>query len=119
MKALWTTGTIAALALFFVSAFRDSWQGVAAVAIGLVGTAVFLTGTWFVVRLTGDAARAGLASPRQAVVTALFLLLKLPLIYAGWVLAGRLGPFGPTWFLLGLALVYCLTVWRAVLAVRT
>ena len=94
------------------------WQGPVAALVGVVGTVVFLWGTWVVVQFT--TAGASDEKPRLAktVVMSLALLLKLPLIYAGWLLSHRLGPFGPTWFLGGLGLVYSALVFRAVLAVR-
>jgi hypothetical protein len=94
------------------------WHGLAACGLGVVGTGVFLFGTWIVVQLAGESAKAGAPTRPQVVITVLALLLKLPLVYVGWVVSMGLGPFGPTWFLLGLALVYCLLIWRAVLAVR-
>jgi hypothetical protein len=94
------------------------WHGAVAGMVGMVGTGVFLYGTWVVVKLTGSTATAGGPTRPQVVVMVVALLMKLPLIYVGWVAAQSLGPFGPTWFLLGLALVYCVVIWRAVLAVR-
>ena len=71
-----------------------------------------------IVQLASGGATSKKPTLGQTVVIALALLLKLPLIYAGWVLSQRLGPFAPAWFLAGLALVYCALVWRTVLAVR-
>ena len=105
----------AALAVAVVQA---GWQGLVAAAAGIAGTSAFLYGTWVVVKLTGSMASAGGPTRPQVAVMVVALLMKLPLIYVGWVAAQSLGPFGPTWFLLGLALVYCVMIWRAVLAVR-
>ena len=108
------------LVFFLIGAAHSSsgWAGTAALCLGLAGTAVFLYGTWVVVRLAGTTAAAGSPTRNQVVTLVLALLLKLPLIYAGWALSQGLGPFGPAWFLAGLGLVYSLVVWRAVLAVR-
>jgi hypothetical protein len=107
------------LAILFALAvgFHD-WRGLAAAALGLTGTALYLYGTWVVVRVSGAGMNRQGPSRAQVAFVVLALLLKIPLIYVGWVLAQGLGPFGPTWFLAGLALVYSLLVWRAVLAVR-
>lgn len=114
-----TVTMLAATALLVaVSAVAGDWPGALAALLGVVGTAVYLYGTWIVVKATGTPIEE--EGPRRAQVSiiVLFLLLKLPLIFAGWALSQSLGPFGPTGFLLGLALVYCAMVWRAVLAVR-
>ncbi len=105
-------------ALLAVAVVLAGWEGAVAAAIGMVGTAVFLYGTWVVVKLTGSTATEGGPTRPQTAVMVVALLMKLPLIYVGWVASQSLGPFGPTWFLLGLALVYCVVIWRAVLAVR-
>ena len=91
--------------------------GLFSAMIGLVGTTVFLGGTWMIVKLSG-AASVGPPSSLIIGLTVVALLLKLPLIYVGWIVAKRLGSFGPMWFLIGLGLVYCLLIWRAALAVR-
>lgn len=105
-------------ALLASSLFASGLRAMAACALGLVGTAVFLYGTWVIVQLSSGGASGKRPTTGQALTVALALLLKLPLIYAGWLIAKRLGPFAPAWFLAGLALVYCALVWRAVLAVR-
>ncbi len=105
-------------ALLVAAVVQAGWQGAVAAAVGMVGTGVFLYGTWVVVRLAGSTATAGGSTRPQVAITIVALLMKLPLIYVGWVAVQSLGPFGPTWFLLGLALVYCVVIWRAVLAVR-
>ena len=94
------------------------WLGLASSLVGIAGTAVFLWGTWTIVRLVGAAAGGGKPTPLQVTMTVVALLMKLPLIYVGWLVAKRLGPFGPTCFLLGLGLVYFLVIWRAALTVR-
>ena len=105
------------LVLLSASFIHSSFVGLISAMIGSVGTAVFLGGTWMVVKLAGSAS-AGSPSPSLIAVTVVALLLKLPLIYVGWIVAKRLGSFGPMWFLFGLGLVYCLLIWRAALAVR-
>jgi hypothetical protein len=110
--------TFAAIVLVGFSGLVGGWQGSVATITGLVGTTVYLYGTWVVVKATGAPIEEEGPRKAQVGIIVLFLLMKLPLIYAGWVLSQSLGPFGPTGFLLGLALVYCAMVWRAVLAVR-
>ena len=105
-------------ALLLLAGGLSSWQGVLAAALGVVGTSVFLGGTWIIVKLVGATASIQGPTTGQAALTVVALLLKLPLIYVGWVFAQGLGPMAPMWFLLGLALVYCAVIWRAVLATR-
>ena len=109
---------VAFAALLFASLMSTGPKAMAATALGVVGTVGFLYGTWVIVQLASGGATSKKPTLGQTVVIALALLLKLPLIYAGWVLSQRLGPFAPAWFLAGLALVYCALVWRTVLAVR-
>jgi hypothetical protein len=108
------------LAAFVLAAavVHAGWIGLVSASLGMVGTAVFLYGTWVVVKFAGASAQAGHLSRSQTVVMVVALLMKLPLVYVGWVVSNGLGPFGPTWFLAGLALVYSVVIWRAVLAVR-
>ena len=101
-----------------VAVVQASWQGLASAALGMVGTAVFLYGTWTVVKFMGATAQTCGPKRAQIVVMVVALLMKLPLVYVGWAVSQGLGPFGPTWFLLGLASVYSVMIWRAVLAVR-
>ncbi len=103
------------LVLLAVSGIHSSWLGSASALLGIVGTCVFLWGTWTIAKLTSSKESARLVN---VVVLSVALLLKLPLIYVGWLAAQGLGPFGPMWFLIGLGLVYSALVWRAVLAVR-
>ena len=106
------------LALLALAAATDGPKATLAGFIGLAGTAAYLYGTWLIVRLSGQAVSNQSPTSIQTTLAFSALVLKLPLIYLGWMAAKALGPFGPTWFLLGLGLVYCLTVWRAVLSVR-
>jgi hypothetical protein len=118
VRAFKTLLPIIAAALLAASLVVSGQGALAATALGLVGTTAFLYGTWVVVQLASAGAVARKPTVGQALIVALALLLKIPLIYAGWLLSQRLGPFAPAWFLGGLALVYCALVWRAVLAVR-
>lgn len=118
LRVFFVTMWVAAVALVTVCAAMGGWPGALAAVLGMVGTAVYLYGTWIVVKATGTPIEEEGTRRAQVGIIVLFLLLKLPLIYAGWVLSQSLGPFGPKGFLLGLALVYCAMVWRAVLAVR-
>ena len=118
LRAFHTTAFALVAALLAASVIHAGWKGALAASFGALGTALFLAGTWSVVKLASATATQTKPDPRQVALIVLFLLLKLPLIYLGWVLSQRLGPFGPTWFLLGLGSVYSLVVWRAVLASR-
>ncbi len=69
-------------------------------------------GTWGLTELFARAARSG--GSDQGWIGPIFLLaLKLPVLYFAWMLTSRMGPPAPTWFLLGLALVYLLTAAKA------
>lgn len=118
MRTFKTLLPIAIAALLSASLVFGDINSLLAATLGLGGTAAFLYGTWIVVQLASAGADHGKPTSAQAAIAAIALLFKLPLIYAGWVLSQRLGPFAPGWFLGGLALVYCALVWRAVLAVR-
>jgi hypothetical protein len=109
---------VSSFALIALAGVVHGEKAALAALLGLVGTAAYLYATWLVVKLAGQAVSKKAPSPLQTSIAFSALVLKLPLIYLGWLAAKGLGPFGPTWFLLGLGLVYCLTVWRAVLSVR-
>ena len=117
-RVYWTVTGAAALVLASFSVAVSLWRGLAAFALGAEGTALFLGGTWLIVKLVGSTVSPYRPTRAQIFLTVLALLLKLPIVYVGWLLSQRLGPFGPTWFLTGVALVYCAVIWRAVLAVR-
>lgn len=118
LRVFHTTVPVLTALLLALAVVVGNWHGIIAAALGMVGTAAFLYGTWVVVRFAGASAQAGQMSRSQILVMVVALLMKLPLIYLGWVVSQGLGPFGPTWFLVGLALVYSVVIWRAVLAVR-
>ncbi|HXH60312.1 MAG TPA: hypothetical protein VNI20_03040 [Fimbriimonadaceae bacterium] len=111
--------TVAVLVTACLAALVFSgWRGLVSIALGMVGTAVFLWGTWIIVRVFSEASQRPGKKRIRTPIMVLALLLKIPLVYAGWIVALKLGPFGPGWFLVGLGLVYCAVVWRAVLAAR-
>lgn len=74
--------------------------------LGVGGTAAYLWTTWMAVRAMGTTAAGAALQPRQMAVLLVALGLKFPVILGAMALARTLGPDGPTFFMLGLALVY-------------
>lgn len=77
--------------------------------LGLLSVSASMLGTWGLTEVFARAARLGVAD-RGWIGPVVLLFLKFPVLWMAWLLAERLGPPAPKWFLLGLALVYCLTV---------
>lgn len=118
MRFLKLYASVGTLALLAASVAFGSWQGLVSSLVGVAGTGFYLYATWLLVKLVGTATKGDRIGPVHAVVASTAVMLKLPLIYLGWTASQRLGPFGPTGFLLGLGLVYSVVLWRAVLTVR-
>lgn len=94
-----------------------AWGGVpgmAGASLGLVGTTVSVWGTWTGIKWVGRIMADGSPGWQGAVAPVAALVIKLPVILGTMMLANRIGPPAPAWFLAGLALVYSALVWWAV-----
>lgn len=80
--------------------------------LGLVAIGLSMMGTWALTEVFARSARSG-GGDQGWIGPVFLLLLKLPALYVAWLITQRLGPPAPTWFLLGLALVYLLTAAKA------
>lgn len=92
--------------------------GILGAALGWVTTSLFLGCSWVLVRGIGQSYAHVRLSVGQMMLIMFALLLKFPIIFLGWEGVKKLGPTGPTSFLVGLASVYCALITWAVLAAR-
>ncbi len=93
-------------------------QGILGAILGWVTTSLLLGCSWVLVRGIGQSYAHVRLSVGQMMLIMFALLLKFPIIFLGWEGVKKLGPTGPTSFLVGLASVYCALITWAVLAAR-
>lgn len=102
----WRIGVLAAI---FLLASSFVWQGtlaIAGLALGLFATTFSLVFLWLAVLQTGKLAAENAKTYRGGVVVGLGFLIKLPLFVGLGMVAQGLGGVAPTWFLIGLGVVY-------------
>lgn len=105
-KGLAVVWIVLALALLIYAVASAGLPGLAAVISGLVGTGLFISGTWGLIYVLGKTAAGEALPPQKLFLAVMGVLIKLPAIGLGWAVSKQCGPSGPTLFLLGLALVY-------------
>jgi hypothetical protein len=110
MNALVNTFIAAVAALALGALITGGWQPAVSSLMGAAGTSGYLYCSWLLVRTIGAGYGGDGHKPPHPLLIFGAVLFKLPLIYGGWLLAQRLGPLGPGFFLAGLALVYCALV---------
>ncbi len=102
----WRTWVASAVSACVASGWVSGERGAYGMALGLFGATFSILALWGVVRLLGDWCRDRPPSPGMQLVLFVAFLLKIPLLWVAWLVAGRIGGMAPSCFLMGLALVY-------------
>jgi hypothetical protein len=102
----WRTWVASAVSACAASGYVSGAPGAYGMALGLFATTFSILALWGVVRLLGDWCRDRPPSTAMQFVLILSFLFKFPLLWAAWLVAGRIGGMAPCCFLMGLGLVY-------------
>jgi hypothetical protein len=106
LRSFWKIAAGAA-ALALITAYAiGGLRAASGLSLGISGSLINLVAWWavigFATRTFATEKRAGLGGW----FIALALFLKLPVFVAFWLLARKFGDPAPTWFMIGLGLVY-------------
>lgn len=83
-------------------------------ALGILAGTFSFWALWRIVLLLGTISEETASSRLGWVLPTLAMLMKVPVLVAGWTGANQAGGAAPTCFLLGIAMVYCALVGWAV-----
>lgn len=110
----WQVGLAVAVAFLVISFTVQGDRALLGASLGLFATTFSVIFLWLAVQMTGRLAGDNAKPYRGGVVVGLGFLIKLPLFVACGMFAQQVGGHAPTWFLLGLGVVYSALVGWAV-----
>lgn len=102
----WRAGVAVAIFLLLFAYVLQGSLAVQGLGLGLGATTFGIVMLWLAVKQTGRLAEREAKPYRGGVVVGLGFLIKLPLFVGCGMLAQGLGGPAPTWFLIGLGVVY-------------